>query len=700
MTAPIQPIPVKAMAPPALAVHAPTPRPVMTPPPAAKGVLSSQDMMDQYVKNALCQRRRNPTAYSFVLAQVRNPGSPAVLAGWLRALAKSSSELNADARDLLGIIFRLDFTADQAVQDAFLALMLDLSTSHSTYVPQMIRCLLPHLSPVRIGPGGPYDTEKSERVHCGIVQALQELLRLVPLSSGPIWQTIVDSYPHRRHDTAVQIAWLDASLSICRTSPGIREPILGVIVNRLLQMDVEIRVEDSDDDVVDSDAFFKLELDSPAPPGEVVVPTVVPAGTAHATTASAVVNPAAAQAKSENKELAEKLDALMMKLFDYVDQCLDDANPTRREEFQIMLNHFLHYVLPTHRSKFIQFLLFRACKHSPAEFSEAFLSELMHRAKDDLSASQPQQASPNILTNGQGPSSSSPAPSFTPTPLVTRIAACGYVASFLARANYVPVEIVGRYLTEMIGLAGSCAYSATISRKSSPSTYRSLSYAYQQSQPQVDAPSAHAELFYAAIQAAMYIFCFWHENLIKYSKEHGVEPQQWLSSLGFEQAMSSPLAPLKNCSQSVCLEFETIWANVTGTSLSRYSSASNFSCCSSSSSSLDTFFPFDPYLLPRSSKFIDPLFNDWKSVDDKEDGADKENNGSDDKIRVKKEASDDDEEEDQPAGAVPITARGSGSVSGTPMSLGAQAMSVSVGHAGTPGSLLQKFEEANFKFIF
>jgi hypothetical protein len=51
-----------------------------------------------------------------VVSQLRVATKPRVLAGWLRALAASASELTAErSRELLGAVFRLDFSVDSAV---------------------------------------------------------------------------------------------------------------------------------------------------------------------------------------------------------------------------------------------------------------------------------------------------------------------------------------------------------------------------------------------------------------------------------------------------------------------------------------------------------------------------------------------------------------------------------------------------------
>ena len=104
---------------------------------------------------------------------------------------------------------------------------------------------------------------------------------------------------------------------------------------------------------------------------------------------------------------------------------------------------------------------------------------------------------------------------------------------------------------------------------------------------------------------------------------------------------------------------------------------------SSVHSELNTFFPFDPYKLPRSSSYIEGVYREWSSVaiDDEEE---------DDESEAEAEG-DEEKEEDKSAapveGAIPVQSRESatdsldvsfGGMSISPGSLQQPPMSVSV----------------------
>ena len=704
-------------------------------------------LMERYVRAALARgHHRDPAAYAFVLGQLRNPQRPHIVAEWLRALGASASALTTEnAREFLVAIFRLDFTADRELQAAFLALVTDIATCHSTYIPQMMRALMMNFNPQRSGllRGGAaaaaaaaaatrtagdntmatdaareqqqreqeeqasaalatlgYDIDKSRAVRAGIVDAVQEILRLVPLASTCVWQTFLALYPHKTRDVVVHEAWLDAAFAICRCAPSIREPIIGAVLSHLLDMDVELRVDEDDtaaaaaaataaaadttasaagsDD--DTGLLFQIELDSrsstPAPgqPPAALSPTPPPLG--------------AAGAESANRALAGKLDKLMVRLLTHVRARLGraGAGATPLEDFNILLRHFVHNVLPVYSCKTTQFVVFYAC-HFDARFAAAFLATLMRVARDE-------SVTPAGVNAGIG----------TMTPLVHRVSACAYVASFLARANFLTPATTEQYLRELIDLArqytrefeaalpadttappaaAAAAAAAApapipIKRQSSndddggnedeedeedggarstslPSFHDgatgtmmagdavspALRAAPRPSHTLVIDPNMH-QLFYAATQAAMYVFCYTSARLLAAARARGTAAAAWLDALGLADVLASPLSPLTMCNAAVVDEFRATWRRVAGSSdtlgaaaartHARFAVITNrgvsVTARDTGLTTLEALFPFDPYLLKESSAFIDPIYNTWND-DESEDDADDDDGAED-----------------------------------------------------------------------
>jgi RNA polymerase I-specific transcription initiation factor RRN3 len=184
---------------------------------------------------------------------------------------------------------------------------------------------------------------------------------------------------------------------------------------------------------------------------------------------------------------------------------------------------------------------------------------------------------------------------------------------------------------------------------------------------------AHHSIFYAVSQAIFLIFCFRWRDLEEEPEEGdellGMSPgKKWMPELEVVQrVVTSPLNPLKVRSSKFplwtnALTFfsfryapQTSSSNLLGSRhatnfvycysimkdnrRSEYNPSSNGRMSQDQKSSvqlsmladsthmeLNTFFPFDPYRLPRSNSYIQGVYREWSSVafDDDEDDEDEE----------------------------------------------------------------------------
>eukprot|EP00727_Mastigamoeba_balamuthi_P001314 m51a1_g1118 hypothetical protein (607) ;mRNA; r:166752-169317 len=497
--------------------------------------VGSQVALNRYVERALeLRKNRDDSKYNFLVAQLRDPPSAKVLTGWVRALAAHATRLGVDSsRELLAAVFRVDWTVDEELQEAFLLLVLELATSHSTYCMQMFRALLAHVHPKRVSAAGEVDRARTERAVTAVVRTLQQMCKLVPLASAQLQAILVEMYPHPRFDIDSQRNWQRVALSVCSFVPKHKEAILSVLVTRLLQMDVDIKVIGEDDEL------FALDLDAAGK-------TVFNAET--------------------NSELAAKMDALMDRLFEYVDTLLSPQAQDRDASFHVLLNIFCRSVLTTAKSKYVQFLLFKACSLDESYF-EQFAQLLLRKATADDTA---------IAT-------------------ATRVTAASYLSSLLARASFVTPEALNKHLCGIIKWAA--AYSRA--------------FAAQATQGIVVNASEHT-LFYAMVQAAMYVICYAYPRAAPEGKA-----LQWLFDLGIAEVLAGPLMPMRVCHDAVVQEFVSVAAKLGEPRLDVLRRAGPSIILPATQAGL--YFPFDPYLLRHSSRHIQPLYISWSSEVDEDE---------------------------------------------------------------------------------
>eukprot|EP00128_Syssomonas_multiformis_P019016 Colp12_sorted_trinity150504_noHs@25152 len=173
---------------------------------------------------------------------------------------------------------------------------------------------------------------------------------------------------------------------------------------------------------------------------------------------------------------------------------------------------------------------------------------------------------------------------------ITRQATASYIASFCARGVFVPLRAVMACLDLMV-----------------PWLHR---YAdTHEAEAVVTAPNVEAHgVFYMVCQAVFYMFAFRHRELL--GSEEGLRQVRLLK---LDRLVTSPLNPLKVCLDSVVEEFSkcmrhhqllycyTIIQRNKRIVLSTRGVHGGADC-------LDSFFPFDPYLLSKSAAAITPIY--------------------------------------------------------------------------------------------
>lgn len=206
-----------------------------------------------------------------------------------------------------------------------------------------------------------------------------------------------------------------------------------------------------------------------------------------------------------------------------------------------------------------------------------------------------------------------------------RQTAISYIASFVSRGMFVNISMAKGCLEKLVSWIHGYIRNSNVST--------SLDFMYTDLK-------CHGP-FYAACQAAFYIFAFRHQEFVE-------DPNmlKFTQSLSFNSIVTSHLNPLRVCLPAVVRNFSSIARNYQlaycQTVIERNNRLNLPVVGNLSSSSdqgkpllLDCFFPFDPYLLPQSESWIKEMYRIYQPQD--EAHSDSEEEEDDDK----------DEEEDE-----------------------------------------------------
>ena len=208
-------------------------------------------------------------------------------------------------------------------------------------------------------------------------------------------------------------------------------------------------------------------------------------------------------------------------------------------------------------------------------------------------------------------------------PVILRQTSAAYIGSFIARAKFLQGDVVKTCLTlfsdwihSYLNVLDSCVY---------PDLHR------------------HAA-FYSVCQTLFYVFVFRFKSIMD-------EPD-WradIKKLNFDRIVTCRLNPLKFCAPPIVDMFARVTRKhevVFCYTIIEHNKRSFLPTVITNSvrdnkNMLDSFFPFDPYLLKKSSTYIRPIYQEWTGIEnddieeDDEDEVIRDDNGNEDRSKAK-----------------------------------------------------------------
>ncbi|CAL8272079.1 unnamed protein product [Lota lota] len=517
--------------------------------------------------------------YELLKRQLSDPDiKDGQIINWLQEFRSCVTLLSKDHEHLIHTILRLPWLGrSPAVREEYLAFLGNLVSAQTVFLCACLKMVISYFTPkrVKICEGGvdisDSDDDEDENLarnfdHCH--QALQVIIRYVPSTSHFLVPILNEKFPFVQKSTRTLECYVHNLLRVTVYIPSIQRDVLEIVIGKMLKLDVSApraAIEEAEQNSMQQQSELTEEglfdMDEDEPGNECSGSGL----TAH--------------------PVAEKLDSLMVVMLGYIrDVCLPkgalDVERTK-ELFRDLLCIFDKLILPTHASCHVQYILFYLCSFRVA-LAEAFLEHLW-----------------KIFQS----------PSYAP---VLRQAAAGYIGSLLARASFLPVVTV-RACTDLL-VQWIHGY------------IDSLDSSGRQACCDV---TLHGP-FYTACQAVFYALIFRHRTILEVNMKKGLA---YLQGLNLERVVMCQLNPLNVCLPAVINLFAaftrkyqvafcyTVIEKNNRQMLPVVRSSNGGDSVATNTNPLDSFFPFDPYLLKRSSNVILPLYQVWEDAEDSEAGA-------------------------------------------------------------------------------
>ncbi|RPA94443.1 RNA polymerase I-specific transcription initiation factor RRN3 [Choiromyces venosus 120613-1] len=581
---------------------------------------ATNSLFRRFVNNALDERAAGNNANFELLRRKFSVGpdsedapSSLELQNTISALTNTVSRLNGSCSQLVKDIINSQWAArESGFVGAYVKLLGNLVSAHSNYMDLIVNMLVQHLVwlPSSAGKLPNHTPVKRSVIYERVHYALQFILDLVPTAAfSTLFPALISEFPHKTESKKAHVTYVTNLLRVIEYAPSLRNKLLTFITDRVIKIDTEIQ---ADLDDLEDEQGEELEAEITAAEIEVAEGGTM-IGVEEEVEEEEMEEMGEDDDSSEEygidavtniKDTVDKLDAMLDILFSYYSKSFPNKSvetPTQEsiESFALIMKLFNGIILPTYRSRYTQFLVFWAAQKAP-RFSDTFCVTAITKALD------------NTLQPG------------------ARQAAAAYVASFIARAKLMPgqyVQIATKIMCRWLG--------AFVDQRST-----------ECEGPDVSKWGG----FYSVCQAVMYIFCFRWKDLREVEEdEFGVIEERWMGFLqDLNKAIASKFNPLKVCSPAVVETFAKI--------ASHFQLVYCFTIIEqnkrkglSSQGELDSYFPFDPYSLKRSKRWIQGCYNEWEPIEGLEDEEEEDNDSSEesdnDNESVIEEEVDDDESE-------------------------------------------------------
>ncbi|KAI1948643.1 DNA independent RNA polymerase I transcription factor [Ophidiomyces ophidiicola] len=486
---------------------------------------------------------------------------------------------------------------DEAYVRLYVRFLGTLAAARGGYLTAVLKMLANKLHHVPSGtgrlPGYPIvrNSEIYDRTHL----AIQYIVHLIPAGSVTLSPILSSTFPHDTDTAKSHIAFTRNLIKLIDYAPELRSDVLALITDKLVKLDVQIQVDldDFEDEYGDEEKLHdeitaeRFALEEEEDDDDDVAESV---------TSDEDATNIEIQRYKTVKDNINKIDYMLDLLFEYYSGPFNHGSVDDKEStLDLLLSHFQKIILPTYRSRHSQFLLFHYSQSSPVlidRFAAACIQIIFSKSH----------------------------------PPALRQNAAAYLASFVARGAHVSSEVV-RDVFDLL-----CTH------------LRNLVVEYE---PTCRGPDLRRyATFYATTQAVLYIFCFRWRDLTTAAQEENFTNHNELDldqvhfppniSDVLHATIHSKLNPLKICSPSIVREFSRIAHHVgfmyvfplleTNKRIRIFSF--NTICMDSRfgqmerealsnndlGPQLDTYFPFDPYNLPRSRRWLEGDYVEWRGV--------------------------------------------------------------------------------------
>ena len=550
---------------------------------------------------------------------------PRVVYAHLQAVLAHVSSLDKNCNGLVNAVLLCEWVGrDESFVRLYIKVLGNLAAAKSGFLGKILHTLVDLLGEQRTRRLRGLRIVRQNQIHSRARRAIAYLLNLVPAASSTLAQVIQRKLTMDYQKPQERLLYTKNLLMLLEHAQELKGAVLGMITSELVKLDVSVQVdmedyaEDLGDEIVQEVASSQTLVNS-ASQMSLSEATDDDGGSTTSDSSEDYENDLDPVEVQRRKVMAhlETVDAIMDLLFEYYHSLvLSPSLQVSDDAMNLLTMHFNNLILPTYRSRHAQFLIFHFSQTSSV-FVDKYATTCIA----------------TLLDHNQSP--------------VLRQTAGSYLAGFVGRGARVPLPVIKDSFQLL------CDELETLRRELEPSCRGPDLKKYAS--------------FYSMMQAIMYIFCFRWRDLAN-DKEDDSDDEREVEQYQFPDAIkrtltlavNSALNPLRICTPDIVnqfaetcyrLNFLYLFPKVESNKYVRLSNMRRDHAIGQierdlgwvgESGMLEGYFPFDPYRLPRSRKWIADDYVEWKGLPGDEE--DNENDATTDDEMMNDESHDEGDE--------------------------------------------------------
>ncbi|RMD45016.1 hypothetical protein DV735_g11, partial [Chaetothyriales sp. CBS 134920] len=529
----------------------------------------------------------------------------------VQALLSNAALLSKECSSLVNAVVYSEWIGrDDAFYALFVRFLTVLAAAQRGFQNKIMEMLVDLLGPQKTRRLPDSKVVRAPKIHRRTLQAMRYLTASVPAASAALADRLSAKLEFEFDSSAERMPYVRNFMRLISYVPELANPILVCVLRQLIRLDTVLASRD----------LPGLGSGMPSPPTEEdsdsdrdSLTSAIEQEERAATLAEESPEQAA---RRQLKDNIRQVDAIMDLLFAYYASLVSSSDlSVRHNAIDQLISHFHAHILPTYRSRHPQFLVFHFAQSDPV-IVDRFITSCIKVLID-------RHVSPH-----------------------TRHAAAAYFAGFVGRGAHVSALVVHDCLDLLIDHLDD------------------LRAKYE---PGCRGPDLNRYGdFYAVFQAILYIFCFrWRDigspesddeddqdeldDLTTATTERKVTKLHFEDSLrdAIHAAIYSPLNPLRVCTPVIVEQFAKLTFALelfylfpkieqnkqvrigNGANGRRPARASLLDLAVSDAGRdmswvgdngvLEGYFPYDPYELPLSRRWIDPDYVRWKGIPGEQD---------------------------------------------------------------------------------